>query len=1366
MKNHITKRMVAAALAILIITTSPFVGVAYAQIAENNDNQTVVDTYEKLTTAIQNQESQILISSKIYVEETIKVTYDCTIKGEQDSGLVRAAGFTDGAILMVGDDTWGWDGAPVELTIVDLLIDGNMVDAEEAAIVVAEGCTLVGESSTIQNNRNAYNGGGVYGSGATIELINCIVQNNSSSGDGGGIFMELGFIRLFGSTSISGNRAAYDGGGVFMQYSNDEVDYLVMHDSSEINYNTADGNGGGVYIRESVLQMHDSAEIAYNVAACDGGGVYANEYGMGQNGGSIHDNVATQGSGGGVLIYGPDGVFSSGLCYDNIAGSAGDDIYNDQGLTSLYESQPTRTLGSENSETLGTVMVQPIEDYANRPVTDVSIPFYGWFIDGHKDSWRDEEFQDLYSGMESSTLVSAENGNLGFLVGENRYTGAKATWYGYLLAYDANYDGGSYEYDVLAYLPDTDAVVSSNMFERAGYKFTGWNTQPDGSGIYYQADDTIQMDKSQVLYAQWEDNASQNNNGILTITKRVCGTGIPAEDTVFQFTVTKDGIAASGQYCVDGGEILPIPADGKISLKANETATLSELEIGEYIITETAPDHENYENTSFVVNGGDAVQGLSATVTVTEKSGSSSGGWGTDNGKLIQDADGYYVYTITADQIAADGSITVDCNLLAEEMLSSMQNNVNWSKSNFQIKFVNETGVAIQYKDYEFNTVNWIPVGELYIPSGSPTMLNTDDGADEKSAGYGWGEAWQEMYPMLIGKSITSTTLDATGFDGNKVRLSMAPLRCINPAIISYFQSNPGTGTLTGNTSTNNASYITLLQMNALPELIKDAFTFKNWQGDEIHLDADSDRTYSEFICAFYGVDSLDQLTNTQKYNVLGTGYKGSPAISNGGQANIWPYYANASGQYENWCIPYSSLNDGTLDYFKSWGFTGNRIAEGKKLISGGQVFSSEDAATYAYQSNYYLLESDPEILSMAYEYLYDRCIRLSFDTTNRQLSTGFDDVQTPTEDVCGLKGYVEKTDTATAHMLSAMNGGNEIGNDEYIALDNVSGFIEVPNAWSMFRYYDFGFQLLFQAKETPVQQTSASVSFTNNYKEPMEHNTGSLTVSKTVSGTAGESNKNFHFSVTLSDVSISGTYGDMTFVDGVATFTLKHGESKTATGLAAGISYEVTELEANQDGYATTAIGDTGTIAEGVTATAAFTNTRNGSPEPGPDPDPGPDIDITVKKVWKLDDGGTAADSVTVTLLRDGEEYATATLHAQNGWQHTWNNLNEDGSWTVEETEVPEGFTMTVNQQGYTFTIVNDDIPSEPEDPDEPDEPTTPTDPDEPDKPNPPKDDTPQTGDTTNLALWIGLLAISATGFTATLVLGKKKRYRGKHMR
>lgn len=109
--------------------------------------------------------------------------------------------------------------------------------------------------------------------------------------------------------------------------------------------------------------------------------------------------------------------------------------------------------------------------------------------------------------------------------------------------------------------------------------------------------------------------------------------------------------------------------------------------------------------------------------------------------------------------------------------------------------------------------------------------------------------------------------------------------------------------------------------------------------------------------------------------------------------------------------------------------------------------------------------------------------------------------------------------------------------------------------------------------------------------KPDPEPKTGGLKVTKTVTGNAGDTNKDFSFTVTLSDKSISGSLGEMTFADGVAKFSLKHGESITASGIPADVTYTV--AESDNTGYTVTKSGDTGTIKEGVTATAMFTNNR-----------------------------------------------------------------------------------------------------------------------------------------------------------------------------
>lgn len=138
---------------------------------------------------------------------------------------------------------------------------------------------------------------------------------------------------------------------------------------------------------------------------------------------------------------------------------------------------------------------------------------------------------------------------------------------------------------------------------------------------------------------------------------------------------------------------------------------------------------------------------------------------------------------------------------------------------------------------------------------------------------------------------------------------------------------------------------------------------------------------------------------------------------------------------------------------------------------------------------------------------------------------------------------------------------------------------------------------------EVPAGTTAAAAFVNTREDDPF----AGLRVLKTVSGTDGETGRAFHFTVTLADDSVSGTYGDMEFVNGVAQFALRDGEARTATGLPAGIGYAVTEEEANQDGYTTTVTGNTGTLEAGVTAQAAFDNARDKKAEPTPSAEPTP---------------------------------------------------------------------------------------------------------------------------------------------------------------
>ena len=115
----------------------------------------------------------------------------------------------------------------------------------------------------------------------------------------------------------------------------------------------------------------------------------------------------------------------------------------------------------------------------------------------------------------------------------------------------------------------------------------------------------------------------------------------------------------------------------------------------------------------------------------------------------------------------------------------------------------------------------------------------------------------------------------------------------------------------------------------------------------------------------------------------------------------------------------------------------------------------------------------------------------------------------------------------------------------------------------------------------------TATAAFTNMKHVPR----GNLTVSKTVSGSNPPSKTAFGFTVILSDRTVDGRFGEMTFRSGVAEFTLRHGETVTASGLPAGVGYLVEEDA--DEAYTTSSQGAEGTVPQDDTALARFVNRR-----------------------------------------------------------------------------------------------------------------------------------------------------------------------------
>lgn len=310
----------------------------------------------------------------------------------------------------------------------------------------------------------------------------------------------------------------------------------------------------------------------------------------------------------------------------------------------------------------------------------------------------------------------------------------------------------------------------------------------------------------------------------------------------------------------------------------------------------------------------------------------------------------------------------------------------------------------------------------------------------------------------------------------------------------------------------------------------------------------------------------------------------------------------------------------------------------------------------------------------------------------------------------------------------------------------------------------DTGSTAVLQEDGTVTEITGPGpVEFIAEYRE----STGSLTVSKTVNGAEADSQKEFSFIVSLSDSSLSGVYGDMSFLNGQSAFTLKHGESKTAVALPEGVTYAVVETDDSSEGYSVTKTDDTGAIEAGKTAAAVFINTK--TPPPSPPPPPVPTGSLIVSKTVS----GSGADSssqfsFTVTLgdssiggLYGGMFFTSgvASFSLRGGEFRTASGLPAGVSYFVSEADYSSsGYSTTssgasgvIPKEGtavasFTNTRSSSPPPVKPQN-----------------SANRSPTSAPKTGDSSSVFLW--LLLLSASGSILILSFGLRNHLRKQRM-
>ncbi|MBR5800681.1 MAG: Cna B-type domain-containing protein [Lachnospiraceae bacterium] len=114
-----------------------------------------------------------------------------------------------------------------------------------------------------------------------------------------------------------------------------------------------------------------------------------------------------------------------------------------------------------------------------------------------------------------------------------------------------------------------------------------------------------------------------------------------------------------------------------------------------------------------------------------------------------------------------------------------------------------------------------------------------------------------------------------------------------------------------------------------------------------------------------------------------------------------------------------------------------------------------------------------------------------------------------------------------------------------------------------------------------------------------------------------------------------------------------------------------------------------TSTSSEGEYATVIGTRVKISIPE----------TQRSVKKVWEDADNqdGKRPESIEIQILGDGVAYGDpVTLSEANGWAYTWEHLPKTAiggaeiTYTIEEINLPEGYTATYEEEEKVFTVTN----------------------------------------------------------------------------
>ena len=338
------------------------------------------------------------------------------------------------------------------------------------------GGTISGNTAT--QSSNDAGGGAIYmrGSGKINISGSAQITGNSSSLDGGAILMGWGEINISGSAKINSNTASRWGGAICLRQDSNQSTTLYMR-GGEISGNKANSEGGAVHVLDKDCQffLYDG-KITGNTSG-DGGAIYLNQEPswLIMQGGEISGNTAT-GNGGGIYINpsnsGQLKVGNKPLVQNNTVSGKANNVYLPSGKTMTIE------IGMSTGAAIGVTTADtsyPVA-FSNAYDRDYAKCFFADDANAHVE-YQDDRKLYLVSGAVARPLTVTFDPNGGTLA-------------------DADKTRSLTTGDTYGTLPVPD-------YE--GYDFAGWYTEQHG-GTEIKENTTVTVFGTQTLYAHWTEH--------------------------------------------------------------------------------------------------------------------------------------------------------------------------------------------------------------------------------------------------------------------------------------------------------------------------------------------------------------------------------------------------------------------------------------------------------------------------------------------------------------------------------------------------------------------------------------------------------------------------------------------------------------------------------------------------------------------------------------------------------------------------------------------------------------------------------------------------------------------------------------------